>query len=241
MKNETRTATINQLASSATPLPLDQLVPDTCTAVDLAELRKDGLVQVSVNDNLENVVALTAKGLATIPLGESTTPAQHAVLNAISEAESGQLPTTVLYGMENVKVNAAVLLDMVAHKWLAVEYVEADGETPAGISVSLGGKDGKTGTKALAYPVRASAAKVPGAPRSTANGTVEHKPIPDSFVKTFKERTFNLRHVGDNKLTVDELGGKEFSSPTAAAQAIIMSVNGKKVSVNGWDWLGLNK
>lgn len=240
MKNETRTAIVNQLAGSATPVALDGLVPSTCTAVDLAELRKDGLVQVSVNDNLENVVSLTAKGLATIPAGKSTTPAQHAVLEAIADAESGQLPIAGLYGMEDVKVNPSVILEMVSRGWVKVEHVEADGETPAGISVSLGGKDGKVGRTALDYPVRATAAKVAGAPRGT-NGTVEHAPIPTTFTKTFKERTFNLHHVGDNKLTVDELGGKEFSSPTAAAQAIIMSVNGKKVSVNGWDWLGLNK
>lgn len=235
MNATTRTATINRLASSATPVPLDDLdIP----ATDLAELHKDGMVQVAWTAE-GNVVSLTSKGLGTIPAGKSTTPAQHAVLQAISEAESGQLPTTVLYGMEAVKVTPAVLLEMVSRGWVKAEYVDADGDTLAGISLSLAGKDGKAGYVALEYPVRASAAKMSSGGPRTSNGTVEHPAIPDSFTKTYKERAYNLTHK-DGAITVAELG-KTYSSLTAAAQAIQESVLGRKVSVNGWSWFGFTK
>lgn len=239
MNVATKTAVVNRLASSTTPVPLDEL---DVQATDLAELHKEGLVQVSWTAE-GNVVSLTTKGMATIPAGKSTTPAQHAVLQAIADAESEQLPTTALYAIAEVKVNPAVLLEMVARKWVALEYVEADGETTAGISVFLAGKDGKAGQAALEFPVRAGVTKVAGSgPRSGGNGQpVEHKPIPDTFTKTFKERTFTCHGNGDGKtVTVDELG-KSFPSPTAAAKAIITQVNGKAGEVNGWDWLGLTK
>ncbi len=246
MNAATKTAVVNRLAASTTPVPLDTLSEELdLLATDLAELHKDGLVQVAWTAE-GNVVSLTAKGLATIPAGQSLTPAQHAVLTAVNDATSGQLPITTLYATEAHKVNASTVLDMVARGWLAVEHVEVDGETPAGISVSLSGKTGKDGTfqpskaalAALEYPIRASAAKVPGAPR-TSNGTVEHPPIPDTFTKTYKERTYNMSHK-DGAITVAELG-KTYPSLTAAAQAIQESVLGKKVSVNGWAWFGFTK
>lgn len=243
-----RTAIVNALASSTTPTPLDDLMSDLkLAATDLAELHKDGMVHVAWTAE-GNVVSLTAKGLATIPAGASLTPAQHAVLMAVNDAYSGQLPIATLYAIESHKVNPAVVLEMVSRGWLAVEYVEADGETQAGISVSLSGKTGKDGTfqpskaalAALEYPVRAAAVKVAGAPRGT-NGTVEHLPIPETFTKTFKERSFTCHGNGDGKtITVDELG-KSFPSPTAAAKAIQTAVNGKAGEVNGWDWFGLTK
>jgi hypothetical protein len=230
-----RTTLVNRLAASTTPVPLDDL---EVAATDLAELHKDGLVQVAWTPE-GNVVSLTAKGLGTVPPGKSTTPAQHAVLQAIADAESGQLPITTLYGMEDVKVNHAVLLEMASRKWIAVEYVDADGETPAGISVSLAGKDGKAGLAALEFPVRASAVKVAGSPRSGGNGQpVEHLPIPDRFVKAFKGREFTVHH-NSGKFTVDGVG--EYGSMTAAAKAIQIAVNGKSGEVNGWGFFGLTK
>jgi len=245
MNAATKSAIVNALASSATSVALDTLVPEVCTAVELAAMKDEGLVTiVSAFPADGNLVSLTAKGMATIPLGESTTPAQHRVLQELDTAESGQLPTTYLYGLEDVKVTPAVLLEMLARGWVAVECVEAEGETPAGISVSLSGKTGKDGTftpsklalEAIDYPVRASATKVAGGPRAARGDTV-HLPIPDVFTKAFKERTFNITHK-DGVFAIAELG-KTFPSLTAAAQAIQTSVNGKATPVNGWAWFGL--
>ncbi len=250
MNAATKTAVVNTLAASATPIAITDLVPKLCQATDLAELRKDGLVQVACDDSLANVVSLTAKGLATIPAGKSLSPAQYHVLHAIADAKSGQLPTTVLYAIEAHKVTPAVVLEMCSRGWLKVEYVEADGETPAGISVSLPGKTGKDGTftpsklaeEALDYPIRAGAVKVAGSPRSGGNGQpVEHKPIPTTFVKTFKDRAFTVNAAGDDKVTVDGLGDGKPLSLTAAAKAIQVAVNGKSTEVNGWGFFGLVK
>lgn len=250
MKNETRIAIVNTLAASATPIAITALVPEVCQAVDIAELRKDGLVQVGVNDDLANVVSLTAAGLATIPAGKSLSPAQHHVLHAVAESTTGQLPTTSLYATEAHKVTPAVLLEMVARGWLRAEYVEADGEAQAYLGISLPGKTGKDGTftpsklaeEALEYPVRAAAAKVAGSPRSGGNGTpVEHKPIPASFVKTFKDRAFTVNAAGDDKVVVEGLGDGKPVSLTAAAKSIQVAVNGKSTEVNGWGFFGLTK
>jgi hypothetical protein len=233
-----RTALINTLAANTAPVPLDQL---DIQATDLAEMHKDGLVAVAWTPE-GNVVSLTPKGLGTIPPGKSLTPAQHAVLTAIADAESEQLPTTALYGLETAKVNPAVLLEMVSRKWIALEYVEANGETPAAISVTLGGKDGKTGRTALEYPVRAGIAKPAGSPRTGSSGQpVEHLPIPQTFTKRFKDRDFTLVSAGDSKVTVDGLGDGKPMSLTAAAKLIQATVNGKSGEVNGWAFFGLVK
>lgn len=232
MNAVTRTAVINALAASTTPVPLADL---KCKPTEVGELVAEGLVAVTCPPPaMVPVVSLTRAGHRSIPPGKSTTTAQHAVLDAISEATSGQLPTTTLYDLEGMRVTPAVLLDMVARGWCKCEWTEADDDTPAVISVTLT----KDGNKALAFPVRAGATGGgSGGPR-TARGEVVHAPIPDKFTRKYHDVEYHINHT-DGKFTVDELDG-EFTSLTAVAKAI-KTVHGASGEVNGWEFFGLNK